>query len=737
MLGAPDLAGIGAIVLDEFHERHLYSDVSLAMARRMQETLRPDLLLIVMSATLEGTPLEKELAPCALLRTAGRAYPIRLEYLPRKPAPRAMMWDVAAEEAARVCREHPTGHVLIFMPGAYEIQRTLRALQTRPEARGCALLPLYGDLPAREQDAAVAPADRRKIIVATNVAETSLTIDGVQWVIDSGLARLPRFDPRRGINTLYIEKICRASADQRAGRAGRTAPGLCLRLWTAQEHMERPQRELPEIRRLDLAEIVLLLKACGIQASASLCWLEPPEPRMVARAERLLADLGALDATTGRITPEGRRMLAFPIHPRYARLMLAAHKRGCLRTAALIAALTQERNLLLARQGSAVEERRERRFGEEEQSDFFRLIRAWQAAERCDYNVRECEALGLHALTARQVRRNLDHFLAIAAAEGLQAEAEWNLTEDVQRCVLAGFADQVARRLDGGTLRCELVHGRKGELAPTSVVRRSPFFVAAEVQEIEKSGGQELKVRLDLATAIRPEWLHELFPGDIRRETRTFLDPHSRRVTAVDVVLFHDLLLEQRAGSNPDRDIAARLLAEEVAAERNRLKNWDHEVEQWILRVNFLQQWCPELDLPRIEAAERRALLVRICQGALSLKEVRERPVMPIVRAWLSAAQQAAVDKHAPPRVTLPTGRTVKVVYPAKGPPAIAARIEDLYGVERLSAVALKRVPVVIQVLAPNFRPVQISQDLSRFWREDYPRLKRELQRKYPKHPWR
>src|SRR5205085_1971104 len=307
----PELRGISAILFDEFHERHLYGDIILARALQLQTTSRPDLKLAVMSATLDAGLLEKYLAPCSILTSAGRAFPVDIEYLP-KPAggDDYPVWDLVADELERLAPQTERD-VLVFMPGKYEIGRTISSIRASRVGNQFVALPLHGELPPAEQDAALAQYEKRRTIVATNVAETSLTIDGVQVVIDSGLARIARFDPRRGINTLLVEKISRASADQRAGRAGRTAPGRCLRLWTEREHLDRGPQELPEVKRLDLAEVVLTLTASGVDDIAAFRWLEPPEPQALARAEQLLADLGAISA--GGITRLGRRMLAFPL----------------------------------------------------------------------------------------------------------------------------------------------------------------------------------------------------------------------------------------------------------------------------------------------------------------------------------------------------------------------------------------------------------------------------------------
>lgn len=732
----PALSGVQAVIFDEFHERHLYGDITLARALDLQESQRPDLRILVMSATLPTRLLSQYLQPCHLLSSEGRTFPVDIEHLPiRGGRDAAPIWEQAAEAFARRADRAEGGDVLVFMPGGFEIQQTIEALRRTPEAKGYLLLPLHGELAPGEQDAAVARYDRPKVVVATNVAETSLTIDGVRLVIDSGLARIPRYDPHRGINTLWIEPISQASADQRAGRAGRTAPGYCVRLWSERDHQDRPRHELSEVQRLDLSEVVLTLKAAGLSDLARFRWLEPPSEKGLQDAEELLRDLGAL-GDGGGITPLGRKMLAFPVHPRYARLLLAAQDYGCVRQAALIAALTQGRDLLVRSAGREATERRRELFGEQATSDFWIQMRAWQYAQRQQFRTEACRQVGVHALTARQVGPLFDQFLRIAEREGLDVTARPTSDEAIQKCILVAFCDRVGRRMDQGTLRCELVHGRRGNLVRESVVQHAEFLVAAEIREVEgpERTGNTL---LSLATAIEPGWLAELFPGDVARDERVEFDPVAKRVVAEAGVRFHDLRVSSRRLDTPPLEAAARLLAEEVLRGRLVLKHWDHGIEQWIVRLNSLCAWCPELALPPIREEDRRHLVEQICHGAVSQKDIKDRPVRPVVEAWLSAAQKELLEQHAPERLRLSNGRTPRLTYPADGEPFVALRIQELFGVTTTPRIAQGRVPVLFHILAPNMRPVQITQDLAGFWREHYPRVKQELQRRYPKHEWR
>jgi ATP-dependent helicase HrpB len=744
MVQDPKLPGVSALIFDEFHERHLYGDITLARALDLQESTRHDLKILVMSATLEAARLEEYLSPCRVLESAGRTYPVGIEYAASPSyADKRPVWEQAAETFSDFVSSGGEGDVLIFMPGGFEISQTLEAIRHSAESRGFVLLPLHGELPPADQDAAVARYDKRKVVVATNVAETSLTIDGIRCVIDSGLARIPRYDPYRGINTLLIEKISQASADQRAGRAGRTAPGICLRLWSRDEQAHRARQELPEVKRLDLSEVVLTLKAAGVDNLRRFRWLESPDENALAHAEELLTDLGALraprsqtDGSHAVVTELGRKMLAFPLHPRYARMLLAAQDYGCVHQACLVAALTQGRDLLLRNVDRSTASYREDLLGDKAGSDFWILMRAWNYAARNEFRIETCRRLGIHMVTARQVGPLFQQFVEIARREGLNTKPAEVPDSALQKCILLGFSDRVARRVDSGTLRCDLVHGRRGVLARESVVQTSPLLVPAEVREVE---GKDKAVNtiLTLVTAIEEQWLRELFPEDLECAPRVFYDPATKRVYAEEQLRFRGLPIGTRRVEPPEADAAAKLLAEEVLARRLALNDWDHGIEQWILRLNLLSQWCPELQLPSIKDQERRDLVEQLCHGAFGYKDIKDKPVKGLVKSWLSSDQQALVEKHAPERLSLANGRSPKVAYDASNPPHIALRIQELYDVATTPRIAMGRVPVLVHILAPNMRPVQITQDLASFWREQYPKVKRELQRKYPKHQWR
>ena len=730
MLGDPDLKGVSALLFDEFHERHLYSDISLAQALALQATRRPDLKIIVMSATLDTSALAEYLQPCAVLRSGGRTHPVEIGYLTRDPGDEKP-WDLASEAAASMLSKTP-GNLLVFMPGAYEISRTISTLRMRLP-NSVAILPLHGELTPADQDAAVSPGGARKVIVATNVAETSLTIDGVTGVIDSGLARIASFDPRRGINTLLIEKISRASADQRAGRAGRTAPGVCLRLWTEREHARRIPREAPEIHRVDLSEVLLTLKAAGFTSMDAIRWLDAPQSHALEKAETLLRDLGAVDHE-GSITPLGHRMLAFPTHPRYARMLLAAQQFGCVRQAALMAALTQSRPLLL-RTDRRTEEERQDLFGGGS-SDFLVMARAFRWAEKNDFRADRCRQLAVHGDAARQTAKVYDQFLNLAERQGLDVDAPAAPDEALAKCILAGFADQVARRKGAGTNLCDVVHGRRGLLSKESAASESRLLVAAEISEIGQGSG-DVRVQLSMATAIDEQMLRELFPEDFTDRNDYFFDTGTNRVVKRSEKVFRDLVLESVHRDAQPCDEASKVLAAALAEGDLPLPTWKEETEEWMQRVRWLAHYHPELGLPTFDETDHLLALETWCEGAVGYRDVKDKSAIPALQSLLTPSQRATLEKLAPERHELAGGRKARLLYnKPTGQVTMSALIQDLYGVTSAPKLAGGKAEVTIEILAPNRRPIQITKDLNSFWKETYPKIKPELSRRYPKHKW-
>ncbi|MFM2382421.1 MAG: hypothetical protein RL515_408 [Verrucomicrobiota bacterium] len=735
MASDPELKGVGAVVFDEFHERNLHSDVALALARRLQETHRPDLLIMAMSATLDTEGVTKWLGSAETLAADGRAYPVQVEYthLPRNST--RPIWDAAAEQVRRVLREESEGDVLVFMPGSYEIMRTIGAVRNLPESGGVDILPLYGELPPEEQDRAVKPSPGRKVIVATNVAETSLTIPGVRAVVDAGLARIARFDPHRGIDTLLVEPVSQASAEQRAGRAGRTGPGRCIRLWSQTDHEARPLREVPEIKRVDLSETILLLLSSGWGEAATFPWYEKPDEKALQRALTVLADLGAVDAQ-GKLTNLGRRMSVFPAHPRYARMLLAAGDLDCVYEVCRIAGLAQGRDILFRKVDDRTENARDS-VEQEDGSDFFPRLALLQRAVEMKFDADACDRFGVHGQAARQADQAARQFLRLAEGQGLPVSDRIADPAAVRRCLLLGFSDRLAVRLDAGTLRCALVHGRTGELRRESSIRNAKLLVAAEVDEIQARGG--VTTYLSLATAIEEAWLQELFPAEFSTVNQVRYDGSQRRVVTRVERRFRDLVLEAKERDDAPSDAASRLLAEEVAAGRLELEKWDAPVDAWIRRVNFLSKHCPELGIPPFDEAARRMVIEEVCAGAVAYRDIRDRPVFGVVRGWLTHEQAMALESYCPEKIILPRKKhPARIEYTEDGQAEVEATVQELYDFPGSKLrVCLGKVPMVVCIQSPARRTQQRTTDLDAFWKGSYEGVKKELRGRYPKHEWR
>jgi ATP-dependent helicase HrpB len=723
------LRGLGAVVLDEFHERSLASDTALAMLRLLQESRRPDLKMVVMSATLDAAAVSAYLN-CPALEAGGRLHPVQAHYLEKKSL--LPCWDLAAEALLTVLEREAEGDVLIFMPGGYEIRRTIESCRRVLGGPVPLLLPLHGELPAEQQDQAVRPdpGGRRKVIVATNVAETSITIEGVRHVIDSGLARVNRFDARRGINVLAVEPISQGSAQQRAGRAGRLAPGTCYRLWTAAEQRSRPAHTTPEIRRLDLAEVLLQLKALGVADLEAFPWLDKPEPASVRQALGILEMLGAITAA-GKLTDTGVRQARLPMHPRLSRMILEAARRGCLRRAALWAALVSERDILLRTGGEGLRAP----VKGEPATDFLVLERALEAARGARFDPRRCTDMGVNALACREVDRTAALYLDAAGAARQTHAAQADSVEEVLKCLLVAFPDHLAVRRGESNLACALSGKRRGELDRQSAAREAAVVLAVDIAEV--GTGKTVRTALGLASAIETSWLAQVHPGRVRRETAVEWNPDQRVVERVERLSFDDLVIAQAVHGEAPAEAAAELLAELVFEGRLKLSGWDENVEQWISRVRCVGQWFPERKLLGYDDDDRRVILGEICRGAVRYSQIEDRPCLEAVRGALSYEDQRFVEKMAPERIELPGGWKMKVDYQPGAAPKGRAKIQDLYGLKHSPSVAAGRQKLIIEILGPNYRPVQTTDDLAGFWKKLYPVLKKELARKYPRHEWR
>jgi ATP-dependent helicase HrpB len=736
----PTLAGIGCVLLDEFHERSVLADLALGTVRAARAA-RPALRVAAMSATMDAAQAAAYLG--ALVVTAeGRAFPVSVRYEPGDAG--APAWDRAAAAVRTLLDEGHEGDALVFMPGAFEIDRTVdavhAALRGFPGAGRFDVVPLHGSMPPDRQDAAVAPAapGRRKVIVATNVAETSITIPGVRMVVDSGLARIFRVDPRRGLNALRTEPISRASADQRAGRAGRVAPGACVRLWSEQDHARRPAAEEPEVRRIDLAEPMLMVLAMGFGPFESFPWLDAPEPDAVARARGALAFLGAVDAG-GAITALGRRLARVPAHPRLGRVMVEAAQLGCVARAARWCAIASERDVVqsggagqLARLTPGNEPPGDISVREElllrVESSGFRATRH-EGVEASPGACREASAVARDL--ARAVRDAGEERGGVAPAvdDGLRA---------VSLAMLAGFGDHVAWRMDAQRPHCAMPGRRKVSVAPDSVQRGAGFVLALEVREGGR--GDQLHQSLACVSPLEAAWVEEAMPSRFSVRTETRFSDELGAAAEFEERVFDGIVFERivRPLRGREAKVAAHEeLAARVASGELRPASWDEAVDQWIERVRCVAAWFPERSFIRYDADDLAVLSAEIAQGCARASDLDARPVLEIMRGALDWDHVQFVERMAPSHLALPSGRRMAIEYAEGKPPRGRSKIQDFYDFAGHPAVAGGRQRVVLELLGPNLRPVQVTDDLPGFWERLYPEVKKELKRRYPRHEWR
>jgi ATP-dependent helicase HrpB len=718
LVTSPRLEAISTVVLDEFHERHLHGDVALALVERLRRSARPDLRVVVMSATLATEPIARHLG-APVLRAEGKRFEVAIDHLPA-PDDRPLASQVASA-VRRLVGEGLDGDVLVFLPGAGEIRRAREGCARLAEEADLLLVPLHGDLTPREQDAAVRPASRRKVILSTNVAESSVTIDGVVAVVDAGVARVASQAPWSGLPRLRLEKISRASAVQRAGRAGRTRPGRCLRLYTRADFETRPDHDAPEIRRLDLAQVWLDLAALG---ATDVPWLEPPPGDHVEAARTLLRRLGAIDAAE-RITETGRAMLRFAVHPRAARVVVEGERRGVAPDACVAAALLTEgdpRASSKARFGDARPHDRAT-----EPSDVVALVDLFREVEDARFSQGAMRAADLDPGATQAVARAASQ-LARACKTTVPAPAGTDAA--LRIALLAGYPDRVARRIRPGGRSLALAEGGSAELSEGSVVRDAEWLVALDAEEGRAGARAGALVRL--ASAIEPEWLLDLFAGDVVERREVTWNARTERVQARESMTYGSLVLHADDGVDAPAGEAARVLAEAAMAAGPASFAPEGAFDRWLARARFAASVDASLAAP--DDARILAALVSLCEGLTSFAELRAAGLLDALRR--SVGRAADLDRIAPERVTLAAGRSVTVEYAAGKPPAIASRLQDFFGMTDGPRVGGGRVPLVLELLAPNQRAVQVTTDLAGFWQRHYPSIRKELARKYPRHSW-
>ena len=719
----PFLEGIGVVVFDEFHERNLNCDLALGMVRRVQQTVRPDLKIVVMSATFDCQPIARFLGDCPVVESLGRLFPVDIQYL--KLRDRQPIQELAVAGIEQLLAKTP-GDLLVFLPGVPEIHRTARELESLAQRHDLAVMTLFGDLPAEEQDRVLAPCSQRKVVLATNVAETSITIDGITGVVDTGLAKVMRFDPDVGLDHLDLSPISKASADQRAGRAGRTRPGVCLRLWEESTHRARPDVDDPEIRRVDLAGPVLELLNWGEQDVLAFPWFEAPREAAVEQALALLTRLGAIDSQRN-VTPIGRAMSGLPVHPRLARLLVEGHAEGVVEEAVLLAALLSERSPFFQPQAGTIRGPAKSTAVHRSRSDVFDRVHALQeffARGQRDFlfgsiNVGAAQFI---RRTADQLRRELLDDL------GRPTGGAHDREEALSRALLVAFPDRLAKRRDKGSDRAIMVGGKGVRLAPQSAVTNSELFLCIDVD----AGATDALVRQ--ASAVEREWLPESL---LRQVDEVFFHPTQCQAVARRRTYWDDLVLAETPCPLPDNERPAEVLYEAA------VRNWDKvfpndnpEVAGFVTRVRCLSQWLPDAGIPPLDQAGLHAVLRELCSRCRSFGQLKQATWLDELKRRYDYSQLQWIDREAPDKLRVPSGSLIRLTYEEGRPPVLAVRIQEVFGMKETPRVAGGRVPVLLHLLSPNMRPQQVTDDLESFWQNTYSTVRKELQRKYPKHSW-
>jgi len=725
----PALEGVAGVIFDEFHERSLQADLGLALAIDARTELSPQLRLLVMSATLDGAAVARLLGDAPVVSAPGEVFPVTTHYAgrgaPALPAasPREEPPEkVVARLTQRALRE-AAGDVLVFLPGAREIRRVRELLEAQDLGRGVRVLPLYGDLGGDEQQAALAPGapGTRKVVLATNIAETSLTIPGVRVVVDSGLARRALFDPVTGMSALETRRISRASAEQRQGRAGREAPGACYRAWSEGAHASLAPFTPAEILEADLTPLALELASWGTRDARALAWLDAPPAALLASAAQLLERLGALDPG-GRITPHGRAMARLPVHPRLAHLLLCARELGSLPLGALLAALLSERDLLRGMAAAADADIRTR----------IELVRGERAPAGVDRTSLE---------RVRRAARDLERQVSAERSGSVSRPPARRGAPQADEGLLLAFAwpDRIGRRRGAAGGSFTLANGRGAVFAAAQSLARREFLVAVDLDDRERDA------RILLAAPLEREQLLEHFAARIRRVDEVAWSTREQAVIARRAVLLDALTLEEQPLADPPADAVRAAMLAGVRELGLAALPWDREARDLQARIEFLRA-APGAGSDALRpwpavgdealAGSLEEWLAPWLDGVTRREHLARIPLVAALRARLSYEQQRALDERAPESLLMPSGSRIRVDYQGEDAPAVAVRLQEVFGLAATPRLDRGRVPVTFRLLSPAQRPVQVTRDLASFWRGAYFEVRKDLRGRYPKHHW-
>lgn len=721
----PFLDGIDVVIFDEFHERRLDSDLALAMVRRVQQTVRPELRIVVMSATLDPTSIAMYLGDCPIVESEGRLHPVRIDYLRR--VERQHVSELTTSGIETVLQQ-TDGDVLAFLPGVGEIMKTRSELEPLARRHNLEIFTLFGDMSPEDQDRVLAPCEKRKVVLSTNVAETSVTIEGVTAVVDTGLARQMQFDADIGLDRLELTPVSKASCDQRAGRAGRTQPGVCLRLWEEASHRRRPDFDAAELHRVDLSSAVLRLYDWGETDLMAFPWFEAPPTASIEHAVKLLRLLGAVD--DAGVTGLGKILVRFPVSPRIARLLVEAHRLGQPDRAALMAAMLSERDPFLrgpaSDRGSRNSPMRTTAV-HRSRSDVLDRLHAVEDFLQTGQTDSLCGEINRNAVrTLTQVAKQLASTLRDEL--GKFHDKPIDPDEALLRALVAGFPDRIAKRRDATSDKGLMVGGRGVRLGPKSAVQKSPLFLCVDID----GAGTDALVRQ--ASEVHREWLPQNL---LRSGDELFFHPTQKQVVARRRVAFDDLILEETPTAITDREAAAEVLFDAARGQLSSVMPADDDAfSGFLARVRCLKQWMPDLPLPAFDDQTMLTVLRELCSGRRSFSDLKSAPWLSTLQSGMDYALVQTIEREAPERITVPTGSRMKLTYEEGRPPVLAVRIQEVFGMKQTPRIAGGRVPVLLHLLAPNMRPQQITEDLASFWANTYEDVRKELKRRYPKHSW-
>ena len=716
----PFLEGVGCLIFDEFHERSLDADLALAMARRVRADAREDLRLLVTSATLDPAPIARFLGDAPVIESEGRSFPIDQRFLPPVAAAAGTFTgsgrsEPLEEQVARgvnLALAESSGDVLVFLAGVGEIKRCAERLGRIPKIE---VHQLYGDLDPAAQDAALRASSARRVVLATNVAESSVTVGGVHAVVDSGEARVLRHDPGSGVDRLMVERIDRAAADQRAGRAGRLGPGLAIRLWSQIDDRTLDSHLVPEVQRLDVAAPVLELANWGETDFEEFPWFEKPRPGAIEGAVSLLRGLGALDER-GHITQAGREMSRLPLPPRLAGLVLAGRDLGALEVTALAAALLSERDPF-RRQGRGGGARRDAT-----ESDVFERCVALDGG-------RVGRHLEVARSAARQIHRVRDQILrGVPGREAKRAESD---EMGLARALLAAFPDRLCVRRPEDPERAVMSGGKGLRMGHECGVTEAQFFVAVRILAGRRPGEEDI---VQMASAVERSWIDG---GEVRISTRPVFDAARGRVVGRRREMLGPLVLSEADHPDCPAAEAEEVLVEEACKNPVKALGLDRGPVAAVLeRIRFLRAHAPDLGLPDPSDRAFRELIPSLAGGARTFADLAKKPVLSIFLGSLSHQQRTALEREAPEHIKVPSGSNIRLEYDGERAPILAVRIQEMFGLADTPKVASGRVPVLLHLLAPNGRPQQVTSDLASFWKDAYFHVRKDLRMRYPRHPW-